>query len=505
MTARALLSIDTDPHPALPVYSAGNFGEVAPERLSIMAWSLIGDPVERGCRALARRLWPRSTWHTGSHYVFVGYFACRPYHNLSAYCHMGREVPGLTGEDVASAYFEDATPPPALPGLGAGPLRRSAAPLRMLREFASLRGRVVQVEGRVAELEDEARAALGGRRPVALGAAYRNARAVLDEVWELHYSTTQVLVPLRALQRAIGERTVGYWDELEPWLNRPNELVWSSLHDAAAEGIELGPGEFLDRAFYEVADRHEPWSGYAARHRAQQAAQEPRPPAFDALDVAWGMVPRARLALLPQVAHVVGDTMACREASKSLAMRCLHVFRRLLPRVAEAVGVDDADWPYVTVGELVDEEPELLAERAARRRQECRRALAEPMPDVLVPGPGRPGAPAPAAPSAPPARRGRGVSPGVARGVVVAPGQPELPDEGGRILVCDSADADVQPLLPLVDGVITARGSVLSHVAILVREYGIPAVVGHSLAGELRPGQQVTLDGTTGEVSIVAD
>ena len=95
----ARLAIDTDAHPLFPVYSAGNFGEVAPERLSIAAWSLIGDPVERGCRELAATLWPRATWHTGSHYVFVGYFRCRPYHNLSAFCHMGCEVPGTTVED----------------------------------------------------------------------------------------------------------------------------------------------------------------------------------------------------------------------------------------------------------------------------------------------------------------------------------------------------------------------------------------------------------------------
>jgi pyruvate,water dikinase len=54
-------------------------------------------------------------------------------------------------------------------------------------------------------------------------------------------------------------------------------------------------------------------------------------------------------------------------------------------------------------------------------------------------------------------------------------------------------------------GVITARGSALSHVSILAREYGIPAVVGHALARELQPGQEVSLDGSTGEVTVIGD
>jgi len=500
-SAKTHFSIDTDPHPLFPVYSAGNFGEVAPERLSIAAWSLIGDPVERACRALARTLWPQATWYTGSAYVFVGYFACRPYHNLSALCHMGCEVPGTTVEDVTSSYFEDAPEPERPRGLGVGALGRSAGLWRIARECIRLRSRLTEAEGRVAVLEEDTRRACAQSNDFVLGRCYEHAVELLAHVWQMHYTTTLGLVPMRAAQRGIGRRTLSYWAELEPWLNNPRELVWSTLHDGAHDETPLAPAEFLQHAFYEVADGHEPWATYAARHRTRQLAHVGESDRDGLADVAWGIVPRVRRALLPELDRLVSDTMSCREASKSLAMRCMHVFRRLLPQIAAAAGASDDDWPYLTAGELDGSvAPAALVERAERRRSECARALEAEAPELLgaTPSGRRDGAPA--------AARARGVSPGVGAGVVVSPRDPgRNGDHGGRVLVCDSADADVQPLLPTMQGVITARGSVLSHVSILAREYGIPAVVGYEPALELRPGQEVMLDGTTGEVRVIGD
>ena len=72
------------------------------------------------------------------------------------------------------------------------------------------------------------------------------------------------------------------------------------------------------------------------------------------------------------------------------------------------------------------------------------------------------------------------------------------------ILVSESADAGIQSLLPNVAGLITLRGSMLSHIATLAREYGIPTVVNHPLAETLRAGQQVVLNGSTGEVEVIS-
>jgi phosphohistidine swiveling domain-containing protein len=498
MTRRA--SLDTHPHPVFGSYSAGNFAEVAPPRLSIMSWSLLGDPVERAVRDFTRRMWPAASWQTGSHYVFVGYFNCRPYHNLAAFCHMARELPGLTAQDVTSSYFEDA-PAPVLPrGLRGSSLARARAVPRMVRELVSLRPRLAEIEGRVVELEEGVRDALSAGSAPALGACLACAAETLDRVWALHYSTTLALVPLRALHGALGRRVLTHWPEIEPWLGRPGELVWGVLADMRTTGLPGRPAEFLDRGFYEVADDLEPWRDYALQRTVGGHAQEPSRAWLDPGVAIWDIEPLAKATLLPQLNRVLSDTMTRREDSKSLAMRCMHVFRGLIPPLAREAGLAERMWPYLTLSEIADaHRHDDLNARAERRCLLCAEALERDAPEELLFNELKPRRGA--LRHAP--RRARGISPGQVTGMVVDRASAAMECGAPKVLVCESADADVQPILPLVDGVLTTHGSALSHVAILVREYGIPAVVGHPLTCELLPGQWVAIDGTKGEVRIV--
>jgi phosphohistidine swiveling domain-containing protein len=501
------LTLDTDPHPTLSLYSAGNFAEVAPERLSPVAWSLLGPPVERANRELVDRLWPGATWHGGSHFTFVGYFACRPYHNLSAYCRIARDVPLIEGRDVAASYFEDAPLPVQWRrGRGRGRLRVTAI-ARMIREYVGLEQRATLLEGRVSELEHATRAALRSGSPLRLGEVVARARDELTAIWDVHYATTITLVPLRVLQREVGERLVDCWDEVEPWLNRPPELVWETLQEAAALGGELGPGEFLERAFYEVADDHEPWRTLSTRHAVDPSGGGGRRRADDLSDVVWDVHGRARLGLLPQITNVVVEVFALRETTKSLAMRALHIFRRLLPEVARVHGVTEEDWPYLTVEELAaGQGGPRTAELARLRRRECELAFESDPGDLLdfsaPPAGNGSRSLEPAVPAQAP-RRGRGVSGGVVTGVVVTPATAQEESARPKVLVCESADADIQRALRSVAAVVTARGSVLSHISILAREYGIPAVVGFGDAAALQPGALIQVDGTAGTVDVV--
>ena len=60
-------------------------------------------------------------------------------------------------------------------------------------------------------------------------------------------------------------------------------------------------------------------------------------------------------------------------------------------------------------------------------------------------------------------------------------------------------------LLPLLGGIVTDRGGLLSHAAIVAREYGMPAVVGTTDATKLVPdGARVRVDGGTGEVQVLS-
>jgi len=60
------------------------------------------------------------------------------------------------------------------------------------------------------------------------------------------------------------------------------------------------------------------------------------------------------------------------------------------------------------------------------------------------------------------------------------------------------------PVLNLVSAVITETGGLLSHAAIIAREYGIPAVLNvNDATALLRDDQTIEVDGDKGEVRIV--
>ncbi len=77
--------------------------------------------------------------------------------------------------------------------------------------------------------------------------------------------------------------------------------------------------------------------------------------------------------------------------------------------------------------------------------------------------------------------------------------------EAGAVLVCPFTDPGWTPVLDRVAGVITETGGLLSHAAVICREYGIPAVLGVADATERVPdGREVILDGGEGRVELVA-
>ncbi len=72
----------------------------------------------------------------------------------------------------------------------------------------------------------------------------------------------------------------------------------------------------------------------------------------------------------------------------------------------------------------------------------------------------------------------------------------------GDVLVCKETTSQWAVLFSLVGGLVTDQGSMLSHPAIIAREYRVPAVVATGNATEvLRDGQLVTVDGSAGTVT----
>ncbi len=75
--------------------------------------------------------------------------------------------------------------------------------------------------------------------------------------------------------------------------------------------------------------------------------------------------------------------------------------------------------------------------------------------------------------------------------------------EPGEILVAPSTDPGWTPLFLTAGGLVMEMGGMMSHGAVVAREYGIPAVVGVAGATErITTGRLLTVDGSAGAVSL---
>ncbi|EQC50741.1 PEP-utilizing enzyme [Bacteriovorax sp. DB6_IX] len=104
--------------------------------------------------------------------------------------------------------------------------------------------------------------------------------------------------------------------------------------------------------------------------------------------------------------------------------------------------------------------------------------------------------------------RGIPCSPGLIQGrVIVAKTLEETKDlQDGDILITKFTDPGWTPILGKVSAVVTEVGGVLSHAAVISREYGIPAVLNVSkITSLLKTGMQVTIDGDAGAIIVESE
>jgi len=103
---------------------------------------------------------------------------------------------------------------------------------------------------------------------------------------------------------------------------------------------------------------------------------------------------------------------------------------------------------------------------------------------------------------------GIGASPGVVEGVArVVVHEDQFDDvRAGDILICQMTNPAWVVLFTKIVGLVTDAGGTASHPAVLSREFGIPAVVGTSVAtAQIKDGDRVRVNGNTGLVEILAN
>jgi pyruvate,water dikinase len=197
--------------------------------------------------------------------------------------------------------------------------------------------------------------------------------------------------------------------------------------------------------------------------------------------------------------------LALRETGKHYLMKGYALIRRILVELDRrnhlrggVFYLTPEELPLLAVGEEVGE---TIAQRKRRRAL----ALSLEVPQVFfsddLEAIGRPTV-VPGADTL----QGVPLSMGETEGPALVLNQPPefLPAREPFILVCPSTDPAWVPLFAQTRGLIMETGGVLSHGAIIAREYGLPAVAGiPGLLRRVSTGQRLRINGATGLVTIL--
>jgi phosphohistidine swiveling domain-containing protein len=507
-----------------------NIGEAYPGTLSPLAWTFIADTQERGVRRAFGQLGvlpaklvplPSDDRLDGR---FTAVFHGRAAANVEAMRMAMDNAPGLSGDQFEESVFGSVRP-----GVKGTPDRRRY-PLVVLRLPLRLR----DVPGRIATLRDETDT--WWRRSIP------ELTRIDEDTLRTRFADAQrrfeaILEP-NTLVGLLGGIFYGLGAELCAKQGRA-DLTSSFLAGfpsieegavvehlvAVAEGresldrfVELhgfhGPaeGDLRSRTWREdrggLADVVAGYRGLAASERpaARQAAcQAAHRDAVDALCAAAGR----QAWLIRMVDRLLGRWVPLREVSKAAYLQAIDVGRgsaRELGLRLHARGVIASadDIFMLTADELVggDVPPQVVLDD--RRRRWTNHADLE-LPEGWV-GMPEPEIRAVSADEVVDRLRGVPASPGLFEGrarVVLDPRTAEI--ESGEVLVCRTTDPSWVPLMVLAGGIVSDVGGVMSHAAIVAREFGVPAVLGTKRGTrEIHTGDHVRLDGATGEVTILA-
>ncbi len=222
---------------------------------------------------------------------------------------------------------------------------------------------------------------------------------------------------------------------------------------------------------------------------------------------------RGRLVLWPIFRTILRHTQAHTRERDTMHFEFTRVFppfRRLLFALgrrwaAQGLITAPEDIFFLTLDEItqVAESPRRMHDTVAERRTQLASSKARRAPTKICDGVQV----LPETPSAGDTVEGqwRGIagSPGMVKGIARVIRGPEEFDklQNGDILVAPLTNPVWTPLFAIAGGLVTEVGGILSHGAIVAREYGIPAVMAVPEATRaLQDGQRLTVDGNQGIV-----
>ena len=199
--------------------------------------------------------------------------------------------------------------------------------------------------------------------------------------------------------------------------------------------------------------------------------------------------------------------MPFRETAKFYLMLGYEQIRRALLELDRRYQLDGGIF-YLVPDELQQLiNGKALGDVIATRKMERERMLQIEVPDVIF-SDSLEQIGAPMLTNAAETYKGVGVSAGAATGkarVLLTPTDVR-PSDRDYILVCPSTDPAWTPLFLHAAGLVMERGGILSHGAVVAREYGVPAVANiPNATRHIADGQMLQIDGNEGTVSIFTE
>lgn len=241
-------------------------------------------------------------------------------------------------------------------------------------------------------------------------------------------------------------------------------------------------------------DEDPEWVRALLSQQTTAAGTDPRPAYEKARADAIAALPWSRRRAFGRKLDRLRHFLWLREEMRDLSSRMYHLIRKYVLAIASRRGLGDNVF-FMTFQEI------LADDRSGVRRG---RDLHEGFRNFRAPNEiGSRFSFAPATRTG--ALRGTAASRGTVTGTarVARTIEQAMHVERGAILICPFTDPGWTPVLDRVAAVVTETGGLLSHAAVICREYGIPAVLGvPDATTRIRDGAVVTVHGGEGLVTI---
>lgn len=210
-------------------------------------------------------------------------------------------------------------------------------------------------------------------------------------------------------------------------------------------------------------------------------------------------LPRRRRAAFQRKLDRLRTFLYLREEMRDCSSRVYYLIRRCALAVAEQRGLGD-DVFFMTVEQIVDDDRTNI--RARRDVYDRFRRFDAPNEIGGRPAYASVDAAGAAGSGLPGLAAGRGRARGTARVARSADAASQL--EPGVILVCPFIDPGWTCVLDRVAAVVTENGGLLSHAAVICREFNLPAVLGvRGATRRIRDGSTIEVDGDHGQVRLL--